>query len=312
MSPARIVARWGRPALAAAAAMAGVVAVTWALEHAMPPPYSGYLAVVVVGFVLTEVYRRQPRQRARRLFGIYLRARARGADEAAARDRLLAGLHRRAEARAAVSRLLGTAWTGPSEKDRVVSGVAALLRHAGRTLDPDQLADGYDRERDRFTIPGWEALPRTFADEVLGRLDEREREHLAALAARYRLFHQRFFARPSALGLDPAASTVDFARLLHSMGNRLSADHPGDAERAYRLSLRLRPADNLAHAGLALLLERTGRAREAAREARAALEVLDAYARRAGRGPAPTEDISPFRSPARLREALERLAAPTE
>jgi hypothetical protein len=75
-----------------------------------------------------------------------------------------------------------------------------------------------------------------------------------------------------------------------------------------RLSLRLRPDDNLAHARLALLLDRTGRNREAAGEARTALTVLDGYTRQAARDP-PVEGISPFRSPIKLREALERVAA---
>ena len=103
------------------------------------------------------------------------------------------------------------------------------------------------------------------------------------------------------------AAVADFARLLQSAGNRIGKDAPGDAERAYRLSLRLRPDRNLAHAGLALLLDQTGRAGEAAREAALALGVLDDYAQVAGQGPAPAEDIWPFRSPVELRAKLEAL-----
>ena len=92
----------------------------------------------------------------------------------------------------------------------------------------------------------------------------------------------------------------------------LLAEIYGDAERAYRLSLRMRPEGNLAHAGLALLLASTGRDAEAGREAKTALEVLDSYARDASARTPSTEDISPFKSPTSLREALTRLLAPAE
>jgi len=129
---------------------------------------------------------------------------------------------------------------------------------------------------------------------------------LDALAERYRLFHQRFFRQPSALAIDPGVSIIDFARLLASVANHTAKEAPGDAERAYRLSLKLRPDENLAHGGLALLLAETGRTREAAREAALALGVLDAFAQRARDR---AEDIYPFKSPVRLREALERVVA---
>jgi hypothetical protein len=292
----------------AIAAVAAVVALTWALEHVVPPPYSGYLALVVVGLVATEVFKRQPRQRARRMFRIYLYARERGAAEPEARTRLLGRLSRNPETRQALARDLEARWVGPFEKDRATAGVALLLAHAGKALDAETLGAAYDRERDRFTIAGWEALPSEFVETVFGRLDERERDQLNRLVDEYRLFQQKFFKSATSLAADPAAGATDFARLLHSMGNQLTKDHPGDAERAYRLSLRLRPEENLAHAGLALLLEQTGRLREAAQQAKAALGVLDGYVRRAADRTPSTEDISPFRSPAKLREALERLA----
>jgi hypothetical protein len=134
-------------------------------------------------------------------------------------------------------------------------------------------------------------------------------QQLDELVERHRLFQQKFFKRPSSLGLDPTRGVVEFARLLHSLGNHLAKDTTGDAERAYRLSIRLRPDENLAHAGLALLLDRTGRTREAGQEAKIGIEVLDGYAARATERNPTTEDISPFRSPAVLREALERMAA---
>ncbi|MGH7267716.1 MAG: hypothetical protein ACREMB_23105, partial [Candidatus Rokuibacteriota bacterium] len=199
-------------------------------------------------------------------------------------------------------------WRGGSEKDRVVAGVAALLGREGRSLPPESVAALYDRARDHFTIPGWEALPREFVEELRRRLAPPELQQFDALADRYRLFHQRFFRAPSALAADPAASAVDLARLLHSLGNRMGKDQTGDAEQAYRLSLRLRPEENLAHAGLALLLDRTGRVREAATEARHGLEALDALAARAASREPSREDIGPFRSPTSLREALERVA----
>jgi hypothetical protein len=288
--------------------VAAVIALTWAIEHALPPPYSGYLAAVIVGLIGTEIYKRQPPQRAARMLRIYLKARERGADEAKARGRLLARLYRREESRAQARRELEAAWSGPSEKDRVVGGLGALLRQEGRALDREALRHAWDRLRDLFTVTGWEALPRAFVEAVRSRLDEREQTQLDELAVRYRLFQQRFFQSSTALGADPAAGTVDFARLLHSMGNQLTREQPGDAERAYRVSLRLRPDRNLAHAGLALLLEQTGRTREAAREARLALAVLDDYARRAADEPPTTEDVGPFRSPQSLREALEPIA----
>jgi hypothetical protein len=289
-------------------AIAAVVALTWALEHAMPPPYSGYLAVVLVGLALTHIVKRQPPQQAARMVRAYLRARERGDDEARARDQLLARLYPDPPIRQRTAGDLDAVWTGPSEKDRVIGGVAALLAHNGKTLDRDALAAIYDRLRDQFAIPGWDALPGEFVVAVRGRLDQREREQLDALALRYRLFHQKFFRSPSSLGADPAAGAAEFARLLNSMGNRLSPDEPGDAERAYRLSLSVQPERNLAHAGLALLLERTGRARDAAREARTALEVLDDYARRAAHELPSHEDIGPFKSLAELRSALQQVA----
>jgi tetratricopeptide (TPR) repeat protein len=283
-----------------------VVALTWALEHAVPAPYSGYLAVVMVGLVATEVYKRQPGQQATRLFRMYLKARAEGADQEAARDRLLARLYRDPEARRQAAAEVAAVWTADSEKERVVPAVRILMARRGTRLDAQALRAAWDHVRDRFVIADWEALPRPFVDEVRGRLDEREQGHLDALAERYQLFRQRFFRGPSSLETNPAAAAGDFARLLTSLGNRLSEHESGDAERAYRLSLRLRPDRNLAHAGLALLLERTGRSREAAREARAALDVLDADSRRAADEPAPAEDISPFRTPTELRQALQR------
>jgi glycosyltransferase involved in cell wall biosynthesis len=289
-------------------ALAAVVATTWLLEHAVPAPYSGYLAVVVLGLVGTEVYKRQPLQRAMRLFGIYLKARAAGADPEAARDRLLARLYRDLGARRQAAAEAAAVWVAETEKERVVGAVGLLLARRGTRLDARALEAAWDRVRDRFVIAGWEALPRPFVAEVRGRLDEREQAHLDALAERHQLFRQRFFRSPSSLEVDPAAAAGDFARLLTSLGNRLSEHQPGDAERAYRLSLHLRPERSLAHAGLALLLERTGRTREAAAEAQAALDVLDEYVRRAAGEPAPAEDISPFRTPTELRQALERAA----
>jgi hypothetical protein len=291
----------------ALAALAAVVALTWALEQAIPPPYSGYLALILVGLAATQAFKRRPEQRARRMFRIYLRARERGADESAARAHLLARLYRDTDTRQRVAREIDAMWAGPSETDRVVDGVAALLARTGKAIDAHRLRTAYDRERDRFTIAGWEGLPKPFVDEVMARLDEPARGQLDGLIAKYALFRQKFFRNPTSLAVDPAASSTDFARLLHSMGNRLAAAEPGDAERAYRLSLRLRPDRNLAHAGLALLLERTGRTREAAIEARLGLGVLDDYARRAAAEEPSTEDISPFRSPTGLREALERV-----
>jgi hypothetical protein len=288
-------------------AVAAVAAITWLLEHVMPPPYSGYLAVAIVGIVGTEVFKRQPRQRGLRMFRYYLRARQRGADEPGARSRLLARLYRNEAARARIGGTLEAHWQGASEKERVVGGVAALLAAAGKRLDGETLAGAYDRARDQFRIPGWEALPPEFVSVLRGQLDARERDQLDVLAERYRLFDQKFFRAPSGLAGDTAASVLDFARLLNSMGNQLRKDHPGDAERAYRLSLRLRPHENLAHAGLALLLEQTGRQREAIQEARAGLQVLEGYARRASDQAPSTEDIFPFRSPVSFREALERV-----
>ena len=298
--------RAGRLALIALGAVGAVLTLGWALGHLMPPPYSGYLAFVIVGFVATQLYRRRPAERAGRLFRVYLRARQRGAGEEEAHRQLLEGARHRPS--------VGTepAWAGASERDRLAAGVAALLAGRGVTLAPAAFAAAFERERDRFTIPGWALLPPGFVERVRGPLDERERGQLDALMEQYGVFRQRFFARPSALGADPEAGAIDFARLLHSMGNRLTKEQPGDAERAYRLSLRMRPADNLAHAGLALLLASTGRDAEAGREARTALDVLDNYAREASERTPSTEDISPFKSPSSLRAALSRLLAPTE
>jgi hypothetical protein len=296
--------RAGRPALIALGAVGAVLALGWALGHVMPPPYSGYLAFVIVGFLATQVYKLRPAERAGRLFRVYLRARQLGAGEEEARRRLLEQTRRRP------SLETEPAWIGASEQDRLAAGVAALLAGRGVTLEPAVLAAAFERERDRFTIPGWALLPPAFVETVRAPLDERERGQLDALMEQYGVFRQRFFTRPSALGADPGASAIDFARLLHSMGNRLAKEQPGDAERAYRLSLRMRPADNLAHAGLALLLASTGRDAEAGREARTALEVLDGYAREASARTPSTEDISPFKSPSSLREALTRLLAP--
>ena len=75
----------------ALAGAVAVVALTWGLEHVMDPPYSGYLALCAVGFAVTTLIRRQPAQRAARWFRLYLRARSRGADEDASRERLVAG-----------------------------------------------------------------------------------------------------------------------------------------------------------------------------------------------------------------------------
>ncbi len=293
----------------AAGLAAAVVGLTWLLERAMPPPYSGFLALSLVGLGATEILRRRPRQRALRMFHVYLRARERGASEREARARLLARFYRDPARRQRLAAEVESAWQGPSERDRAVAGVDALLARERRAAPPAVVGQAYDRARDRFVIPGWEALPAAFVAAVRGRLNDGERAQLDALAETYQLFRQRFFRSPTALGADPAASATDFARLLHSVGNRLTGEQPGDAERAYRLSLRLRPEGNLAHAGLALLLDRTGRSREAGREAKAALAVLDAYAAEAGRRPPTAEDISPFRSAKALREALERVAA---
>jgi hypothetical protein len=290
----------------AAAAVAATGLVTWLLEWALPPPYSGYLAVVVVGLVAIQLYKRQPEPQAQRWFRRYLAERARGRDEAAARARLLAGVRRRAGPEVAAQ--VEAAWRGPGEKERVVAAVGTLLAARGPQLDAARLGAVWDRLRDRFVIPGWESLPREFVDALRQALDPRQRAVLEDLVERYRLFEQRFFRHPSTLAADPAAAVADFARLLHSMGNRLRREGAVDAERAYRLSLELRPEGNLAHAGLALLLAETGRTSEAAEEARLALAVLDAYARGAGERPPGVEDIAPFRSPEELRRALVKLA----
>ncbi len=286
-----------------------VVALTWVIEHVMPPPYSGYLALVTVALVVTEAIRRQPRQRAERMFRLYCRARESGADEAGARARMLGRLFRRTSTRERVTRPVHEAWTGATERDRVIAGVALLLAREGKALDRAGLGAAWDRARDRFTIPGWELLPAEFVGELRGRLDAEALAQLDALVERYGLFRQRFFRQPSALAAASAASVGDFARLLASLGNRVAKEAPADAERAYRISLRLRPEENLAHAGLALLLEARGRSRQAVEEARLAIEVLDAYARHAGERVATAEDIFPFKSPAALREALHRVAA---
>lgn len=293
----------------AALGLAAVVGLTWALEHVIPAPFSGFLALAVVGVAGTEIVKRQPRHRAERMLRIYLHARERGADEADARRQLMAKLHAAPATRQLVAAAVEAKWTGESEKARVVAGVAALLDGEGRRLAEDAVGAVYDRTRDRFKIPGWEALPAEFVTGLRSRLDERALADLDRLTRTYRLFEQKFFGSPSSLGADPPAAIADFARLLTSVGNRIAKDHPGDAERAYRLSLSLRPEPNLAHAGLAILLADTGRSREAEREARLALDVLDAHARRTGDDPPAVEDIFPFRSPAKLREALERLAS---
>jgi hypothetical protein len=285
--------------IALAGALA-VVALTWMLEHVMDPPYSGYLALCAVGVLVTTVIKRQPAQRAARWFRLYLRARSRGADEETARDRLAADRPR-------LGADVKAAWRGEDEKERILKAVAVLLAAEGKQLDAAALGATYDRLRDRFSIAGWSSLPKEFVREAYGRLEERERRHLDALADKYRLFHQRFFQRTSSLAGDPRASLVDFARLLASVGNHIATDEPGDAERAYRLSLRLRPDENLAHAGLALVLDQTGRNHEAVAEAQAALQVLDAFAARAAARTPTTEDIHPFKSPKSLREALERV-----
>lgn len=291
-------------ALGVAAALAGsVLVLTWTLGHAMPHPYSGLLAAVLTGLGATEVWKRRPPQRALRLLRQYLRRRERGTSEVEAKRWLLA---RACHDRAAAAEVEAQ-WSGASEKERVVAGVHALLARIGVSLDRARLDALYDRARDRVIIAEWEALPKTFVDEVRAHLDAPERDQLATLTERYGLLRQKFFESPSALGADPPAAAAQFARLLHSLGNRLAAEQPADAERAYRLSLRLRPAHNLAHAGLALLLDRTGRSREAVGEARAGLAVLDEYARAGARNEVSVEDISPFRSPARLREALDRI-----
>lgn len=287
----------------ALAGAAGVVALTAVLEYVMPPPYSGYLALCLVGLTVTTLLKRRPTERAARWLRIYFRARS-GGDEAVARERLLA----RARGPSHLRHQAEAAWQGKSEKERVLAGVAALLMGGGQRLDAGALSATYDRVRDRFIITGWPALPDEFVREVWSRLEDRDRQYLDALADKYRLFQQRFFQRPSSLGADPGASVQDFARLLASVGNHIGKDEPGDAERAYRLSIRLRPHENLAHAGLALLLDQTGRNREAAAEARTALEVLDAFATRSSERAPTTEDIYPFKSATSLRGALERVA----
>jgi hypothetical protein len=298
-----------RPALLVAAGIAAVIVVTWGLEHVVPPPYSGYLALVVVGLVATEIVKRQPRQRARRMFRLYLGARKRGADEASARAQLVSRLHRRAARRQRAAGTLSAGWVGDWEHERALSGITRLLTDEGKHLDAASLEAAWNVERDRVTILGWGALPRAFVEELRRRLDEQERERLDRLVEQYALLSQRFFNRVSALTEDPAAGVADFARLLQSVGNRIAKDAPGDAERAYQLSLRLRPERNLAHAGLALLLDQTGRTRDAIREAALALQVLDDYAHAAAQEAPATEDIWPFRSPVKLREALERIGS---
>lgn len=302
--------RLGRIIAVAAAGTAAVVILTWLLEAVMPPPFSGFLALCLVGLAVTEVLKRQPRQRALRMLLAYFRARERGADEAEARRRLLARLSRNAAVRQCLAANLEAEWRGESERERLLRGVAALLAGRRQSVAPDDLAAVYDTARDRFVLPGWDTLPKGFLEAVRRRLDEGEIRQLDELAGRHKLFYQKFFRRPTSLGVEPEASVVDFARLLQSLGNRLGQDAAADAERAYRLSLRLRPDDNLAHAGLALLLERHGRLPEASREARLALEVLDAYAGGAAEREPTVEDITPFRSPLRLREELQRLATP--
>jgi hypothetical protein len=306
VSFARRLVRIAALAFAFAAAVAGL---TWGLERVMPPPFSGFLALILVGLVVTELVKRQPRQRALRLLRTYFHARERGADEATARARLLGRLLRDPDRRERLAREVEAGWVGASEKDRVLGGIAPLLARTRRTLDRSALAEAYDRARDQFTIGSWDALPLEFTQAVRARLDGLERQQLDELVERHRLFQQRFFKRPSSLELDPARGVIEFARLLHSLGNHLARDAAADAERAYRLSLRLRPDENLAHAGLALLLDRAGRSGEAEQEAKIALQVLDGYAARAAERSPTTEDISPFRSPAALREALERVVA---
>jgi hypothetical protein len=281
---------------------AAVVALTWVLEHVMPPPYSGYLALCVVGLTVTTILKQRPAERAARWLRLYFRGRARGGEDAA-RQRLLARVQNRPQ----LCRQVEAAWRGESEKSRVLAGLGVLLAADGKSLEAATLSATYDRVRDKVTIPGWSTLPDEFVREVRGQLEEREWRQLEGLADKYALLQQRFFQRPSSLAADPRASVHDFARLLASVGNRIGKDAPGDAERAYRLSLRLRPDENLAHAGLALLLERMGRDRDAVAEAQTALQVLDALAAvAADRRPA-TEDIYPFKSPTTLREALERV-----
>jgi hypothetical protein len=298
-----------RVLVVAMAALAGVVAGTWLIEWVVPPPYSALLAAIAVGLIGTTLIKRQPGHRALHLFAAYLRARARGADEREARDRLLRRARRPGEDQAALARAVSAAWMGRAEKERVVRGVAVLLAREGKPLDDTTLGGAFDRVRDRLVIPGWDALPAEFVASLRERLAPDEFAQMDELAQRYRLFQQRFFRQPSALGADPATGVEDFARLLASLGTRMRKDAPRDAERAYALSLRLRPAENLAaHAGLALLLDQAGRSAEAAREATAALAVLDELARRAGERPPTPEDISPFATPKGLREALERVA----
>jgi hypothetical protein len=291
----------------AAAGLAAVAALAWALGTVVPPPFSSVLAIVVVGLLATELLKRRPAQRALRMFHAYFRARERGADEAAARSRLVTRLGRDRTPQHRLSPALEAGWVGESERDRVLGGVAALLAQERRRVDLETLGRLYDRARDRFTIPGWDALPKEFVGELQRRLASSDLQRLDALAEKYRLFHQRFFRNSVSLGVDPAAGVADLARLLQSLGNRLARDGIEDALLAYRLSLALRPADNLARAGLALLLDRAGRSREAAPEAGLALGALDGHTRHAG-GDLTLEDLFPYRKRDDLRQALERIA----
>jgi tetratricopeptide (TPR) repeat protein len=142
------------------------------------------------------------------------------------------------------------------------------------------------------SIGGWESLPISFVQELKNRLGLEKFKTLDSVAKKYKIFDQALFKNPEIfeeeslefdknLVFDGSSRFDIFAGFLNSLGRQLiNQGYLNDGEIILSLSIDVMPKNNIAHAILAILYSQNKQIEKAKKEARIALNVIEALERR--------------------------------
>ena len=149
------------------------------------------------------------------------------------------------------------------------------------------------RPTSRATSAGeWESLPTSFVQELKNRLGLEKFKTLDMVAKKYEIFEQALFKNPEIfeeenfesdknLVFDGSSRFDIFAGFLNSLGRQLiNQGYTNDGEIVLSLSIDVMPQNNIAHVLRAILYSQNKQTKEAKKEARIALKVIEALERR--------------------------------
>ena len=156
------------------------------------------------------------------------------------------------------------------------------VRVLSPSLIPRILRRKYQVLKEEASTKGWEHFPGKFVQGLKAILGEGKFDCLTLLAEKYRLFDQDFFAHPETFtDIGNEITALEIACLLTSMGNDLCGRQIlDDAEKAYRITLALRPEHFAARAMLAAICYDSDRLSEARTYAREAITDMNSHAER--------------------------------